>query len=186
MSERFPSIECVCRRRITLCMCGDRGCSLPEVSLCLFCTALLTYPPASLMSTLLLLSKGLFLRYKPGPYIHGRYHFIAFLADDCASSCCFFLTLQVLQVCLSELFHSRLESDSAEGKNQSTDSALNSLLLERVQKHDPGTVSENLNVSQLIMTCASLSRCQALRWELVYSPEWGSVAWKQVMNLQND
>lgn len=64
-------------------------------------------------------------------------------------------------MCLSELFHARLVPDSAERKNQSTDSALNSLLLERVQKHDPGTVSENLNVSQLIMTSASLSACKA-------------------------
>ncbi|XP_060754032.1 uncharacterized protein si:dkey-103g5.4 isoform X2 [Neoarius graeffei] len=52
---------------------------------------------------------------------------------------------KVLQVCLTELFHARLEPDSAEGKTQNTDSALNRLVLERVQKCDPGTVSENLN-----------------------------------------
>ncbi|XP_053503279.1 uncharacterized protein si:dkey-103g5.4 [Ictalurus furcatus] len=52
---------------------------------------------------------------------------------------------KVLQVCLSELFYARLEPDSAEGKKQSTDSALNSLVFERVQKCDPGTLSENLN-----------------------------------------
>ncbi|XP_017347105.1 uncharacterized protein si:dkey-103g5.4 isoform X2 [Ictalurus punctatus] len=52
---------------------------------------------------------------------------------------------KVLQVCLSELFHARLEPDSAEGKKQSTDSTLNSLVSERVQKCDPGTLSENLN-----------------------------------------
>lgn len=55
---------------------------------------------------------------------------------------------------LSELFQARLEPDSSERKNQGTDSALNSLVLERVQKHELETVSENLNVSQLIITCA--------------------------------
>ncbi|KAM9469539.1 uncharacterized protein Hap1MRO34_013970 [Clarias gariepinus] len=52
---------------------------------------------------------------------------------------------KVIQVCLNELFRARLELDSAEDKKQSTDSAINSLVLERVQKHDSGTVSENLN-----------------------------------------
>lgn len=59
-------------------------------------------------------------------------------------------------MCLSELFHARLELDAAEGKKQSSDSALNSLVFDRVQKHHPETVSENLNVSQLIVTHASL------------------------------
>lgn len=66
-------------------------------------------------------------------------------------------------MCLTELFHARLEPDSAEGKTQNTDSALNRLVLERVQKCDPGTVSENLNVSQLIITCASLSVCTRMK-----------------------
>ncbi|KAI5620779.1 hypothetical protein C0J50_19651 [Silurus asotus] len=52
---------------------------------------------------------------------------------------------KVLQVCLSELFHARLEPDLDEEKNQGTDSALNSLLLKSVHQPDPGTVSENLN-----------------------------------------
>ncbi|XP_058270321.1 uncharacterized protein si:dkey-103g5.4 isoform X4 [Hemibagrus wyckioides] len=52
---------------------------------------------------------------------------------------------KVLQVCLSELFHARLELDAAEGKKQSSDSAFNSLVFDRVQKHHPETVSENLN-----------------------------------------
>ncbi|GAA6100555.1 uncharacterized protein si:dkey-103g5.4 isoform X1 [Tachysurus ichikawai] len=51
---------------------------------------------------------------------------------------------KVLQVCLSELFHARLELDAAEGTKQSTDSALNSLVLNRGLARDPGTVSENL------------------------------------------
>lgn len=63
-------------------------------------------------------------------------------------------------MCLNELFRARLELDSAEDKKQSTDSAINSLVLERVQKHDSGTVSENLNVSQLNVTSASLSGCK--------------------------
>ncbi|XP_047676183.1 uncharacterized protein si:dkey-103g5.4 isoform X3 [Tachysurus fulvidraco] len=52
---------------------------------------------------------------------------------------------KVLQVCLSELFNARLELDAAEGTKQSTDSALNSLVLNRVLARDPGTVSGNLN-----------------------------------------
>ncbi|KAF7699916.1 hypothetical protein HF521_002874 [Silurus meridionalis] len=52
---------------------------------------------------------------------------------------------KVLQVCLSELFHARLEPDLDEEKKQGTDSALNSLLLKSVHQPDPGTVSENLN-----------------------------------------
>ncbi|XP_066498957.1 uncharacterized protein si:dkey-103g5.4 [Hoplias malabaricus] len=53
---------------------------------------------------------------------------------------------KVLQVCLSELFHARLALDSAEGKTPSgvgTNSALNGLLLERVQKPGQGTLSED-------------------------------------------
>ncbi|KAK3531764.1 hypothetical protein QTP70_028289 [Hemibagrus guttatus] len=59
---------------------------------------------------------------------------------------------KVLQVCLSELFHARLELDAAEGKKQSSVSALNSLVFDRVQKLQPEIVSESLNVSQLIVT----------------------------------
>lgn len=86
----FQSIDCVCRSWITHCTCASRGCNLSAVSLCCSCTVLLTYPPANLVSTQRLLSRGLSLRYEPGPYINRRFQSVASQGVAYASSAFFF------------------------------------------------------------------------------------------------